>query len=120
MARATITVHSLDDRNSFLDIATLETQVDASSRQAEFRMSERDDKYLILVHNSGTSAANVTVKAGNGIQGVADLTHSVAASSYATVSLDSGAYKNVSGDDKGKVIIEGSATGIKIAVFKLP
>lgn len=120
MARAMISVHSLNDRNEFSDITTLEVAVDSTSRQAEFVMNERDDKYLILVHNTATSASTVTVKAGNGIQGVADLAHSVAASSYATVSIDSGAYKNVSGDDKGKVIIEGSATGVKIAVFKLP
>lgn len=120
MARATINVHSLNDRNEFSDIATFETSVDATSKQAEFVMNERDDKYLILIHNTASSASTVTVKAGNGIQGVADLTHSVSSNAYAAVSIDSGAYKNVNGDDKGKVIIEGSSTSVKIAVFKLP
>lgn len=120
MARATISVHSLNDRNDFSDITTLETAVDTTSKQAEFIMNERDDKYLILVHNTGSTAANVIVKAGNGIQGVADLTHSVASKTYAAVSLDSGCYKNVSGDDKGKVIIESSVTDVSVAVFKLP
>lgn len=122
MARANITVHSLNDRNVFADITTLETALTADG--GELTMNERDDKYLILAHNSATSASSLTVKAGNGIQGVSDLIHSVPASGYAIVQLDSGAYKNVTNDEtdtakKGKVIFAGAST-LKIAAFKLP
>lgn len=122
MARANITVHSLNERNTFADIEMLETALTADG--GEVVMNERDDKYLILVHNSATSASDLTVKAGNGIQGTADMVHSVPASSYSMVQLDSGAFKNVTNSDtdsaiKGKVILAG-ATSLKIAVFKLP
>jgi len=118
MAKTVLTVHKLDDKNVFsADIATLATAMTADG--AEFVMDDRDDKYLILLHNKATSAQAVTIKHGNGIQGVCDLTGSVGASAYQFVSLDSGRFKNVFGDDKGKVIFAGN-TNIEVAVFKLP
>lgn len=123
MARATITVQSLGERNKFADEAlssALTTAIDATDG-AEIVWSERDDKYLVLIQNANASGAkNVTIKAGNGIQGVNDITASIAASSYTFVALDSGRFKNVSGADKGKVIITGDSADIKIGVFKTP
>ena len=120
MARTVLNVHELDARNTFAEaFTTLEQAVDATSG-AELTMEAGDDKYLILAHNDATSAKTVTVKKGNGLQGVADLTVSLAASSYTAIVLESGHFKNVSGDDKGKVIIMGGSTDIKLAVFKLP
>ena len=120
MARTVLTIHSLDEKNTFSAAFTTLNQAINASDGAEFEMKDRDDKYLILVQNTATSAKNVTVKAGNGLQGVADMTTSLAASSYAFVSLESGLFKNVSGTDKGKVIITGGSADIKVAVFKLP
>jgi hypothetical protein len=99
--------------------ASLFAAVDAAAG-AEFAMSGRDDKTLLLVQNAATSAKTVTVKAGNGIQGVNDLTVSVPASSTTALVLDSGRYKNVSGDDRGKVIVMGASADIKLAVIVLP
>ena len=122
MARVSLTVKEVTNRNVFAaneTFSTITAAVDAADG-AEFVMDERDDKYLILVQNSATSAKDVTIKAGNGIQGVNDLTHSVAASSFTFVQVDSGRFKNVSGTDKGKVIIKGASADIKVAVFRLP
>ena len=120
MARTVLSVRELDARNEFsADFTTLTEAVDAAAG-AEFTMSDRDDKYLILIQNAATSAKTVTVKAGNGLQGAADLTHSVSASGYTCVVVESGAYKNVSGADRGKVIVIGADANIKLAVFKLP
>lgn len=122
MARVKLTVKEATNRNVFAKdeaFSTITTAVDAADG-AEFVMDERDDKYLILVQNSASSAKEVTVKAGNGIQGVNDLTYSVAASSFTFVQIDSGRFKNVSGADKGKVIIMGASADIKVAVFRLP
>lgn len=122
MARTQLTVHALDERNTFataVDAADL-IQAVAAADGAEFVMTERDDKYMILVHNAATSAKDVTVKSGNGLQGTGDITVSLAADSYTFISLESGRFKNVSGDDKGKVIIMGGDANIKVAVFKLP
>lgn len=122
MARVKLTVKEVNNRNVFaadeLNTA-LSAAVDAADG-AEFVMDERDDKYLILVQNAATAAKDVTIKAGNGIQGVNDLTRSIAASSFTFVQIESGRFKNVTGADKGKVIITGASADIKVAVFRLP
>lgn len=122
MARVALTVHKMDKRNELMKAvatASLFAAVDASDG-AEFEMSGRDDKIVILIQNAATSAKSVTVKAGNGIQGVVDYTEQVAASSTTAIVLDSGRFKNVSGADKGKVILKGASADIKVAVIELP
>ena len=122
MARTNLTVRELDARNTFLG-AVASTELFEAVDPAEgaaLEMKGCDDKYLIVVQNAAEAAKTVTVKAGNGLQGVADLTETVAGSGYACVALESGHFKNVAGDDKGKVILTGSSTSIKLAVFKLP
>lgn len=123
MARVALKVQELENRNEFaVPAATtaLCTAVDTTDG-AEFVMRERDDKYLLLIQNTGSAARSVTIKHGNGIQGVVDLVlPSLAAGNYTFLSIDSGRFKNVSGEDKGKVIITGSAADIKVAVFRLP
>ena len=122
MARVVITPHEMGKVNEAMTAVAntaLFAAVDASDG-AEFAMSGRDDKTLILVQNSATSEGTVTVKAGNGIQGVNDLTVTVPASSTMALVLDSGRYKNVSGADRGKVVVLGSAATIKLAVIVLP
>lgn len=122
MARVVITPHEMGRVNEAMTAvasASLFAAVDAAAG-AEFAMSGRDDKTLLLVQNAATSAKTVTVKAGNGIQGVNDLTVSVPASSTTALVLDSGRYKNVSGADRGKVIVMGASADIKLAVIVLP
>lgn len=123
MARVTINVQALDERNKFASATVstgMTTAIDATDG-AEIVWSERDDKYLILIQNANASGAkSVTIKAGNGIQGVNDITTSIAASSYTFIALDSGRFKNVVGADKGKVLFTGDSADIKIAAFKMP
>lgn len=122
MARVKLTVKEVNNRNVFAEDAlttALTAAVDASDG-AEFAMEERDDKYLLLIQNGATSAKEITIKAGNGIQGVNDLTHTLGASSFTFVQIESGRFKNVTGPDKGKVIIKGASADIKVAVFKTP
>lgn len=123
MARTVLTVNELTERNKFLDcgaISSIAAAVDPTEG-AEFAMKERDDKYLILVTNAnGSASKSVTIKAGNGLQGRVDLTKSIDAGDYHIIAIDSGAYKNVSGTDKGKVVITGASADIKVAVFRLP
>ncbi len=85
----------------------------------EIAWDVHDERSVLLVQNTGSSAATVTVKAGNGIQGVKDLdAYSVAAGAVAAITLDSGSFKNVTGDTKGKVIVVGSATGLKAGLVE--
>lgn len=87
---------------------------------AEVVMNGHDERTVVVVQNTATSSGTVTIKAGNGIQGVADEVFSVPASSTTFIVPESGRFKNVSGDDKGKMIIKGSAATITVAVIKLP
>ena len=123
MARTSLTVNELTDRNKFLDcgaMSSIAAAVDATDG-AEFAMRERDDKYLLLVTNAHASVAkSVTIKAGNGFQAGADLTQAIDAGDFHIISIDSGRYKNLSGTDKGKVVITGTSADIKVAVFRLP
>lgn len=65
----------------------------------------QDTKMAILLTGTGT----VVVKAGDGIQGVADLSV-VIGTNGSLVELDSGAFKITQGEHKGKVHITGPTT----------
>lgn len=122
MARVNIPVQELIVSNEFAPDAlktALTTAINAADG-AEIVWGHRDEKMLVLIENAATSPKTVTVKAGNGIQGCCDIAKEIAASSYTFLALDSGRFKNVSGADKGKVIITGASADIKVAVFKLP
>lgn len=79
-----------------------------------------DYKTAFLFTNAGASAVTVTVPVGNGLQGVGDsITISVGAGKTAVLTVDSGAYKTVSGDHAGYLV--GNASGaLSVAVVELP
>lgn len=66
------------------------------------------DEHTVLVINAATQT-NLTVKAGNGIQGVTDLVLTVP-QGVSLVKLESGRFKNVSGANKGKIIVVSTGT----------
>ncbi len=122
MSRVVITPIEITKYSSFegtVANASLFAAVDAADG-AEVLPNGHDERTLVLVQNTSTSEGTVTIKAGNGIQGVADEAHVIPASSTVFIVPESGRFKNVSGDDKGKLIITGSAATIKVAVVKLP
>jgi hypothetical protein len=122
MAYTELSVNELTEQNKFGEQAAYSGLLSAVTADgASFIMNGQDTKFLVLIQNGhATAAKTATVKSGNGLQGVNDITVSIAAGNYTYVVLESGKFKNVSGDDKGKVIIVGESTDIKIAVFKLP
>lgn len=82
-----------------------------------------DDKTLLVFYNSNgsTTARTFTVKAGDSIQGVVDLeSGDVAAGKYAMLAVESGRFKNVTGDNKGKLLIIPSHAELKMAAIVLP
>ena len=86
---------------------------------AYYEHTARDDRNVILVQNSASSASNLTIKKGNGLQGVADEVISIPASSTVAVAIESGRFKNVSGDNKGRVILTGAST-LLVGVVEMP
>ena len=85
-----------------------------SAEGGEIAFDGQDTKTLILVENSASSAGEITFKAGSGIQGVADLTVSVPASTTQAFVVESGAFKS-----KGVVKVTG-ATSMKVGALLLP
>ena len=66
------------------------------------------DEHITLVLRAD-SETKLTVKAGNGIQGVTDLVLTVPAG-ISLVKLESGRFKNVSGENKGKIVVVSTGT----------
>lgn len=106
---------------------------------AYFTMSGEDSKYMILLHNGdadGATDLTVTIKAGNGLQGVNDISKTnLGNGEFTVLTIESGKFKNVTGnkdlkelssavagtqvDAKGKVFITGTSAEILATVFKL-
>lgn len=91
------------------DIAAVSFQTLTASTDTALEWPESDEKMLLVLQNTAASAATLTVKAGNGIQGKVSNALTVPASSVCVVKLDSGRFKNVSGDNKGKIVVNASA-----------
>lgn len=88
-----------------------------------FNMPDHEDGTALLINNTAESAATVTVKAGNSIYAMDDLSVSVAASATAVINLkNSGRFKNVHGENSGKVVVTVSgvtASSVKLCVIAL-
>lgn len=93
-----------------------------SDKIAYFEASGRDEQFVVGAYNNNTSnKKTVTIKAGNGLQSeFGDLTFSITAQKIAWVVLSSGRFKNVTGENKGNIVIEGESTDIQLKVIKLP
>lgn len=80
-----------------------------------------DGRILLLLTNSNASGAKkATILKGNSLQGVEDLEISIPQSKTYAIVIESGKFMNVSGDNKGYVIIKGESTDIKVQAVELP
>jgi len=64
----------------------------------------REFQALILVKN-GAAETTFSVSAGNGLAGVNGMEKKIAANAYGTLNLDSSRFMNVTGADKGKIVL---------------
>ena len=100
------------------EIVTPELTALTANTAKPLEWSESDEKMVLVVQNTGSADAQLTVKAGNGIQGVVDLTLTVPKQAVSLVKLDSGRFKNVSGENKGKIVVV-SATALSVGVVAM-
>lgn len=84
---------------------TLEALTASTAKAIDW--SEKDEHTVLVINASAQT--DLTVKAGNGIQGVTDLVLTVP-QGVSLVKLESGRFKNVSGANKGKVIVVSTGT----------
>lgn len=88
------------------EIAKVEMTALTAKSDKAIEWKEGDDKMILVIQ--AEAATTLTVKAGNGIQGVADHTLTVPVG-ISLIKLESGRFKNVSGDNKGKIIVNAAA-----------
>jgi len=65
----------------------------------------RDFQALVLFIG-GAADTTLTIKAGNGLAGVNDATRTLNDGEYAAMVVDASRFMNVTGADKGKIVIE--------------
>lgn len=116
MAKKTLTVDTLT-LNEWSDL-TLQASVTDGDL---IPCGVADNKRLIIAQNTAEASGTLTVKKGNGYAASNDLaTFTLGAGEVAAIRLDDSRFKNVSGTDKGHILITPSATSIKVAVVELP
>lgn len=87
--------------------------------------TKADQNIAIHIKNSITNATHTAVIAqGDGLQGVADLEITIGAESEVVAVVESGAFKQMSGDNKGKILIKDKTTtntnALQVAAVVLP
>lgn len=97
----------------------------AANEGALVTFNKEDQKQLIILENShvSTTAVTAVIKAGDGIQGIADLEITLAAATKKCLVVESGRFKNMSGTNKGKVLIldnDTTSTALQVACIVLP
>lgn len=119
---ATAITKTVVTRNAATNVPTAATVAKTDGALVTF--DKDDQKILLLLKNNVTNAPHTAViKAGNGLQGVSDLeitltgTDTTAGNEKAVV-IESGRFVNVTGDNKGKVVIvsKDATTGTQIEV----
>lgn len=123
MAAVEITPIKLTSFNTFTtETAATDFAAINAEDGAYFVMAKGGDKYVIGIKNAASSAVErtITIKAGNGLQGTNDISLALAQNEIAWVALDSGKFKNVYGENKGKVILTGTDANLQVKVIELP
>ena len=118
MAAATVITNTSLVLNTF---AAMPATAAVEATNGALVTAAADHKMLLIAENaSADTAKTVTVKAGNGIQGIADLAVSLGAATTKCVVIESMKFVNTSGTNKGKILITGTDANIKIACVLLP
>ena len=118
MADKNIISSVIPGENNYIVVEEALTAAAADNVLIDFE--HNDNKIVILVSNGGSSKADVTFHHGNGIQGCNDLVVSVDAGKTVAVNLESGQFKNVSGDYKGLVKVTSTSASVEYQAIVLP
>lgn len=108
-------------RNTFDVDALAMTAATAAADGFLIDATAADNKLLLVFENTSVDTAfDITLKKGNGLQGVADLTKEIAFGKKAAIVVESGAFKNVTGTNKGKIVAIPEDAAVKMAAIVLP
>ena len=119
MAKTKIESTKINDFNDYVilnEFVSVATPADG----ALIPFNDADHKTVVIIKNSNAASQTVTFKAGNGIQGAQDMNLTIPTGKTILVSLESGKFKNVSGEDAGYVLMTASSADIGVQVAVLP
>ena len=75
----------------------------------------------VAINYEGRSCGKILLMISNSEQGTEDLEISVTNSKTSAIVIESGKFENLSGENKGKVVIKGEdAESLKVQVIELP
>lgn len=106
----------------FNESASYPSLVQATDQTDGIRVNytrKTDGNILLILENGSSSPITANLLAGNGLQGVADMPVEIAGNQSVLLVVESGKFVNVSGENKGFVVINGS-TDLKAAAIELP
>ena len=107
-------------RNEAKEIETA-VAVDGTAGASVNYTNKSDGRILLMITNAHASdAKKATILKGNALQGVEDLEISIPAGKTYGIVVETGKFGNVYGDNKGKVIVQGESTDIKVQAVELP
>lgn len=122
MAATTITPTALTGFNAAAALPA--TAAVEANLGALIAFNKADQKGLIFLENSNaTTTATAKIVKGDGLQGTADLSIEIDPSETKVISIESMKYLNLTGDNKGKVLVidsDTTATTLKVAAVFLP
>lgn len=94
--------------------------VDAIAGASVDYTNKSDGRILLLLTNAGGAEQKATILRGDALQGVEDLEIAIPAGKTFGIVIESGKFVNVSGENKGKVIITGESADITVQAIELP
>ena len=92
-----------------------------AGKQAEIDLTGLKSDRLVLIVKTKDTASDLTLKAGNGFQAGEDTNFVLAEGSSTAIVPEPGRFKNMTGSDKGKMIMEAGENGsIFVGAIVLP
>ena len=121
MARVVLNPIMVDGFNKAVTGTEINEEKLLSAAGAEISVAQDHLSGLLLVFKGGGgSACTVKIKAGNGVLAGADMDVVVETGATVCVCPESGRFKNMSGTDKGKIILESDGDGATVRAYLLP
>ena len=100
------------------EIANVKLTALTAATETPIAFDQRDDQTVLVLNNTGSAAVTVTIKAGNGLQGVNDEVLTVPAG-INLIKLESGRFKNVSGEHKGTIVVKAAAANVSYGIVAM-
>ena len=95
--------------------------VDSNAGASVDYSNKSDGRILLMITNANTNASKkATILKGNALQGTEDLIVTIPAGKTFGIVIETGKFGNIYGNNKGKVIIKGESTDIKVQAVELP